>query len=246
MTAGSPWYVPNDHLQQQNFGQSPYYMPSGFGLSSPAPLAPLPTVPLSFPAASTMHTSALNAPNDRWNPQPVLQNVVATVSLGVSIDLRRIAQQARNIEYNPKRFGAAILRIRSPRTTALLFSSGKMVVTGAKSQDQSRAAGRKFARIVQKLGFEARFSSFKIQNIVACVNVHFTIRLEGVALMHHQFCTYEPELFPGVVYRMVKPRVVLLIFSTGKVVITGAQSELTINEAFEAIYPLLKMFEKQD
>jgi transcription initiation factor TFIID TATA-box-binding protein len=82
-----------------------------------------------------------------------LRNIVSTVNLGCKLDLKKIALQARNAEYNPKRFAAVIMRIREPRTTALIFSSGKMVCTGAKSEDDSRLAARKYARIVQKLGF---------------------------------------------------------------------------------------------
>lgn len=78
---------------------------------------------------------------------------MSTVNLGCKLDLKKIALQARNAEYNPKRFAAVIMRIREPRTTALIFSSGKMVCTGAKSEDDSRLAARKYARIVQKLGF---------------------------------------------------------------------------------------------
>lgn len=78
------------------------------------------------------------------------------------MDLKTIALHARNAEYNPKRFAAVIMRIREPRTTALIFSSGKMVVTGAKSEDLSRLAARKYARIVQKLGFNAKFTEFKV------------------------------------------------------------------------------------
>ena len=85
---------------------------------------------------------------------PQLQNIVSTVNLGCKLDLKKIALQARNAEYNPKRFAAVIMRIREPRTTALIFSSGKMVCTGAKSEEQSRLAARKYARIVQKLGFD--------------------------------------------------------------------------------------------
>lgn len=85
---------------------------------------------------------------------PQLQNIVSTVNLGCKLDLKKIALQARNAEYNPKRFAAVIMRIREPRTTALIFSSGKMVCTGAKSEEMSRLAARKYARIVQKLGFE--------------------------------------------------------------------------------------------
>lgn len=86
------------------------------------------------------------------------------------------------------------MRIREPKTTALIFASGKMVVTGAKSEDDSRLASRKYARIVQKLGFDAKFSEFKIQNIVGSCDVKFPIRLEGLAYSHGQFSSYEPEV----------------------------------------------------
>ena len=75
------------------------------------------------------------------------------MNLCCKLDLKKIALHARNAEYNPKRFAAVIMRIREPRTTALIFSSGKMVCTGAKSEDDSRLAARKYARIIQKLGF---------------------------------------------------------------------------------------------
>ncbi|XP_053701019.1 TATA box-binding protein-like 2 isoform X1 [Synchiropus splendidus] len=122
---------------------------------------------------------------------PQLQNIVSTVNLGCPLNLKFIALQARNAEYNPKRFAAVIMRIREPRTTALIFSSGKMVCTGAKSEEQSRLASRKYARVVQKLGFPARFMDFKIQNMVASCDVFFPIRLEGLVLTHQQFSRWE-------------------------------------------------------
>lgn len=81
------------------------------------------------------------------------RNIVSTVNLNCKLELKKIALHARNAEYNPKRFAAVIMRIREPRTTALIFSSGKMVCTGAKSEGDSRLAARKYARIIQKLGF---------------------------------------------------------------------------------------------
>ena len=107
------------------------------------------------------------------------------------------------------------MRIRDPKTTALIFASGKMVVTGAKSEDNSRLASRKYARIVQKLGFDAKFSEFKIQNIVGSCDVKFPIRLEGLAYSHGQFSSYEPEVrvsgflaysFPEVHHAVAFPR----------------------------------------
>ncbi|EFE35410.1 uncharacterized protein ARB_05452 [Trichophyton benhamiae CBS 112371] len=194
---------------------------------------------------------------------PTLQNIVATVNLDCRLDLKTIALHARNAEYNPKvgagevacllfsfhtqvkiyilfvRFAAVIMRIREPKTTALIFASGKMVVTGAKSEDDSKLASRKYARIIQKLGFNAKFTDFKIQNIVGSCDIKFPIRLEGLASRHHNFSSYEPELFPGLIYRMMKPKIVLLIFVSGKIVLTGAKVREEIYQAFEMIYPVL-------
>lgn len=153
------------------------------------------------------------------------------------------------------------MRIRDPKTTALIFASGKMVVTGAKSEDDSKLASRKYARIIQKLGFNAQFTDFKIQNIVGSCDVKFPIRLEGLASKHHNFSSYEPELFPGLIYRMMKPKIVLLIFVSGKIVLvccrapsfhysklthpqTGAKVREEIYQAFELIYPVLSDFRK--
>ena len=95
---------------------------------------------------------------------PNIQNVVCTVNLGVQLDLKRIALKARNAEYNPRRFAAVIMRIRDPKTTALIFSSGKMVVTGAKSEEAAKTSCKKYTRIIQRLGYGyAKFLEFKIQ-----------------------------------------------------------------------------------
>uniref|UniRef100_A0A6A7FXR3 TATA-box-binding protein n=2 Tax=Hirondellea gigas TaxID=1518452 RepID=A0A6A7FXR3_9CRUS len=199
----------------------------------------------NIPSATPLSVAPATPISSESGILPQLQNIVSTVTLGCPLDLKKIALQARNAEYNPKRFAAVIMRIRDPRTTALIFSSGKMVCTGAKSEDDSRLAARKYARIVQKLGFTAKFMEFKIQNMVGSCDVKFPIRLEGLVLGHSQFSSYEPELFPGLIYRMVKPRIVLLIFVSGKIVLTGAKVRQEIYDAFENIYPILKSFRKQ-
>ncbi len=112
---------------------------------------------------------------------PKLQNIVSTVNLNCKLNLKNIALHARNAEYNPRRFAAVIMRLRRPKTTALIFSSGKMVCTGAKNEEASKIASRKFARIVQKLGNPIQFSSFKIQNIVGSCDVGFPIDLEHIS-----------------------------------------------------------------
>jgi len=93
---------------------------------------------------------------------------VSTVNLGCRLDLKTIALHARNAEFNPKRFAAVIMRIREPRTTALIFSSGKMVCTGAKSEEDSRLAARKYARIIQKLSFPVSFAKV-LDKILLCL-----------------------------------------------------------------------------
>nr|XP_008268019.2 TATA box-binding protein-like 2 [Oryctolagus cuniculus] len=222
----------NAHAQLQAGGAGSVQPPPEKPSSDPLPLASI--TPMT-PMTPVSECSGI---------VPQLQNIVSTVNLACKLDLKKIALHAKNAEYNPKRFAAVIMRIREPRTTALIFSSGKMVCTGAKSEEQSRLAARKYARVVQKLGYPARFLDFKIQNMVGSCDVRFPIRLEGLVLTHQQFSSYEPELFPGLIYRMVKPRIVLLIFVSGKVVLTGAKERSEIYEAFENIYPILKGFKK--
>lgn len=155
-----------------------------------------------------------------------------------------IVVKARNAEYNPKRFSAVIMRIRKPKTTCLIFSNGKIVVTGAKSEELAKLAARKYGRILQKIGYEVKFKEFTVHNVVASCDVKFPIRIEGLAYSHANFSSYEPELFPALIYRLIKPKVVFLIFCSGKIVITGAKNTKEISVAFEGMYPVLQSFKK--
>ena len=188
--------------------------------------------------------------------QPKLQNIVSTANLGCQLKLRQIALQARNAEYNPKRFAAVIMRIREPKTTALIFSSGKMVCTGAKSEEDSKKASRKYAKIIRSLGFPVEFKEFKVQNIVGSCDVKFQISLSKLNMKlgrlnissdngnknKKYICHYEPEIFPGLIYHMLQPEIVLLIFVSGKIVLTGAKEREEIYDAFKKIYPVLYKF----
>ncbi|XP_035230149.1 TATA-box-binding protein 2-like, partial [Stegodyphus dumicola] len=172
---------------------------------------------------------------------PKVHNVVSSVDLCCKLDLRKIAFRLRNAEYNPKRFHAVVMRILQPRTAALIFASGKIVVTGARRSNRCKGN----IRLIQKLGFNVRFKNFKIQNMVASCDVKFPIQIERLYTSHSQFASYEPELFPGVIYRMTRPRLVLLIFVSGKIVLTGGKARGDLKAAFENIYPVLKGFRKQ-
>jgi transcription initiation factor TFIID TATA-box-binding protein len=188
------------------------------------------------------------SPNNMFHEsiQPKLQNIVSTADLKCKLDLREIALRAKNAEYNPKRFAAVIMRIREPKTTALIFASGKMVCTGARSEEDSKKAARQYAKIINKLGFQVRFTDFKVQNIVGSCDVKFPIKLESLASAHSHYCSYEPEMFPGLIFRMLKPKIVLLIFVSGKIVLTGAKERNDIFLAFQNIYPLLINFKKKE
>ena len=175
---------------------------------------------------------------------PEIQNIVSTAQLGCCLDLRYIALHTTNVEYKPKRFSALIMRLRKPHTTALLFTTGKMVCTGAKSVEDSKKAARRFARRIQKLGFEVKFQKFIIQNIVSNCNVKFSIKLDELATKHSQLVNYEAEIFPGLTYNISDPKIILLIFSSGNVVFTGAKTQNDISKAYEIIYPILKQFKR--
>lgn len=166
--------------------------------------------------------------------------------MGVRLDLKQIALRCRNTEFNPRRFAAVIMRLREPRATALIFQSGKICVTGAKSVHNSTLAAQRFAYIIEKVGFKPQPTiDFKVQNVVGTLDVGFPIRLEGLVYAHSTFASYEPELFPGLIYRLVSPRVVFLIFVSGKIVITGAKKETDLTEALAKMYPVLVEFRKQ-
>ena len=177
---------------------------------------------------------------------PRLVNIVSTAHLEADIDLRGLARKAMNVEYNPKRFSAAIMRIRQPKATGLIFSNGKLICCGAKSEEESRIAARRIAKTVHKLGFKCRFTQFLIRNMVASCFVGFKIRLEGLNCHHSNFCIYDPEVlkFPGLIYRMTKPKIVLLIFASGKIILTGAKNKHDLYHAFQNIYPVLSQFKK--
>jgi transcription initiation factor TFIID TATA-box-binding protein len=184
--------------------------------------------------------------SNKNNSLPKLQNIVSTANLKCVLDLREIALKAKNAEYNPKKFAAVIMRIKEPKTTALIFSSGKIVCTGARTEEESKQASRIYAKIILKLNFPVKFSEFKVQNIVASCDAKFPIRLEGLAREYLKFCSYEPEMFPGLIFHMLDPKIVLLIFVSGKIVLTGAKNREDIYKAFDKILPILMKFRKNE
>ena len=134
--------------------------------------------------------------------------------------------------------------LKEPKTTGLIFASGKIVITGARCEKDARAGALKFARIIQKLDFSPNFNDFKIQNVVATCDFKFPIYLERLAYDHSRFTTYEPELFPGLIFRMADPKLTILVFVSGKIVMTGAKDRRLVYDALEKIYPVLLQYKK--
>lgn len=173
---------------------------------------------------------------------PRITNVVCNMNLNCRFDLNHIAMHARNVEYRPKRFKAAVIRIREPKATALVFENGKMNVTGARSIEDAKLASRKFARMLKKLGFEPKLEDWKVNNIVGSADTQMSIRLEGIQAEHIGYARYEAEIFPGLCYTMMNPKITLLVFVKGKVVLLGAKKPEELDEAMHKIYPVLRKY----
>ncbi|GAY25861.1 TATA-box-binding protein [Desulfurococcaceae archaeon AG1] len=172
-------------------------------------------------------------------PETRIENIVATVIFEHQLDLDMIEQGVPNIEYNPDQFPGLILRLDSPKVTALIFRSGKMVVTGAKRTADLIKAVKKILRMFVKSGVTITGKpKIQIQNIVASANLGMEVLLEKAAYLLEN-TMYEPEQFPGLILRLTEPRVVLLIFSSGKMVITGAKSEEEVERAVNHTYNTL-------
>lgn len=172
-----------------------------------------------------------------------IQNVVASVTLDQKFNLLDILKTFRNVEYNPKRFPGLVFRLKRPKTATLIFSTGKMVCTGAKSEKLAISAVNKVVRELKNNGIIVLGKpAIIIQNIVASANLQNKVDLETAADLLDNVM-YEPEQFPGLIYRMKEPKTVLLIFTSGKIVCTGGKSEKIVHESVHNLYELLEDYE---
>lgn len=157
---------------------------------------------------------------------PKVHNIVATVNMGCQINLAVVAVTAVNVEYNPNRFSALVMKLRKPKVTGLFFSTGKVVITEAKSLEESKDSGEMFANILRQACHHtsAKVRDHKVHNVVATCSFKFPIRLNDLfdAFQWSPMnAEYNPERFPGVTLKLTKPAANMLVFLSGKVVITG-------------------------
>lgn len=170
-------------------------------------------------------------------------NVVASVKLNNKIDLYRIARKYKDVSWNPERFPGLIMRVTKPKACILIFHTGKMVVTGLSKEKIVHEVVNGIIAKIKDAGIEVHSEpKVKIQNVVASGSIGSNIDLDLASILL-QRAIYEPEVFPGLIYRMNKPKIAILIFSSGKIVIAGAKNEEIIKEGIEILKKQLKELE---
>ncbi len=171
-----------------------------------------------------------------------IENVVASATLNQKVDLNAVVKSYPGVECRPEQFPGLVFRLKRPKTATLIFNSGKMVCTGAKSEKEARRAVMKVVKELKKGGIIIISKpEMKIQNMVASASLGGMIDLEKAANTLGK-SIYEPEQFPGLIYRMAEPKVVILLFASGKLVCTGAKKE---QDAYDAVHKLHGILEEQ-
>ncbi|MBN1386455.1 TATA-box-binding protein [Candidatus Woesearchaeota archaeon] len=167
-------------------------------------------------------------------------NIVVSTSLEHDIPLEKMAATLSNTEYNPEQFPGLVIRIKEPKTSALIFSSGKIVCTGARSMEKVEESIKKIIKSLEKIDVKITITpKINIQNIVASGSVGMDLNLNKLA-MKLENTEYEPEQFPGLVYKLAEAKATFLLFSNGKVVCTGTKSEAEVHEALKKLKENLK------
>jgi transcription initiation factor TFIID TATA-box-binding protein len=169
-----------------------------------------------------------------------IENVVASATLNQKVDLNAVVKGYPGVEYRPEQFPGLVFRLKRPKTATLIFSSGKMVCTGAKSEKEARRAVMKVIKELKKGGIIIISKpELKVVNIVASAGLGGMIDLEKAAYTLGK-TMYEPEQFPGLIYRMEEPKVVILLFASGKLVCTGAKKEQDVYDSVQKLHVLLE------
>ena len=172
-----------------------------------------------------------------------IANVVATASLNQRLDIDSILRFSQSAEYRPALFPGLVYRLKRPKTATLIFSVGKMICTGARSEEQAKRAILKVIQELKENGvFIVETPEVQIVNIVASIDLGGRIDLEA-SVKSLEKIMYEPEQFPGLIYRMPVPKVVILVFASGKLVCTGAKKE---GDVFESVAKLHQELEDKE
>nr|CAG4642009.1 EOG090X0CO7 [Eurycercus lamellatus] len=184
------------------------------------------------------------APSDEPVIDIIINNVVCSFSVKSHLNLKQIAQNGFNVEFRREN-GMVTMRLRKPYTTASIWSSGKVTCTGATSEDAAKQAARRITRCISKLGYpKLRLVNYRVVNVLGTCTMPFAIKITPFSAKHRDIASYEPELHPGVTYRLKDPKATLKIFSTGSITVT-APCVGNVQAAIEHIYPLVFEFRKE-
>ena len=171
-------------------------------------------------------------------------NVVVSTKIGNDIDLEYVADILDNSEYEPEQFPGLVCRLSDPKVALLIFRSGKLNCTGAKSKEDAIIAINKVMGYLREAGLDLIDTpEVKVQNMVATAELGMEPNLDDLSTLERT--EYEPEQFPGLVYRMESPKVVLLVFGSGKVVITGLKNKEDAYTALEKVKNTVKELEEE-
>ncbi len=167
------------------------------------------------------------------------ENVVVSASINRDLPLEKLAIGLDRAEYNPEQFPGLIFKISNPEASSLLFSSGKIICTGTKSIDEAKRAIKRIVEELGKIGIQVEVNpQIEVQNMVASGSVGGNLNLNEI-VFEFENTEYEPEQFPGLVYKLIDSPVLsnitFLLFGTGKIVITGAKSEKEIKDAVKLL-----------
>ncbi len=170
-----------------------------------------------------------------------VQNIVATASLEKPVPLTKLAKTNPNTEYNPETFPGLVLRIKEPKSAVLVFSSGNLVCTGTKSTAQVKQVIQEVIKQLRKINVRITTKpKITVQNIVASGTIHLKLNLNFLAL-EMQNTEYEPEQFPGLVYKLLEPNATFLLFSNGKLVCTGTKNKKELDGSMDQLLKDLKV-----
>ncbi len=169
-----------------------------------------------------------------------IQNIVATTALEKPVPLTKLARTQPNTEYNPETFPGLVLRIKEPKSAVLVFSSGNLVCTGTKSLPQVRLVINEVIKQLKKVNVNVTIKpKIKVQNIVASGTINLQLNLNYLAL-EMENTEYEPEQFPGLVYKLENPNATFLLFSNGKLVCTGTKNKQELESSMERLLKNVK------
>ena len=174
---------------------------------------------------------------DELTESITVENVVASSDIGQELALDSLARDLAGTDYNPENFPGVVLRMQDPKAAVLIFHSGKIVCTGANSIEAVTTALEHVFEKFQQLGIDVQDSPpITVQNVVSSADLGQTLNLNAIAIgLGLEQIEYEPEQFPGLVYRLEDPAVVALLFGSGKLVITGGKARADAEEALVAI-----------